>query len=50
MELKLTLKDYDRLVSRLEDGTGGNKIAVKKEILNNLIDERSKSTKLNNVV
>lgn len=39
MELKLTLEDYDRLVSRLEGGTGGNKIMVKKEILNNLIDD-----------
>lgn len=39
IKLKLTLKEYDRLVSRLEDGTGNPKIMVSKDTLNALVDD-----------
>ena len=39
MKLKLSLEDYDKLVTRLDDGTGGNKITIKKKILNDLIED-----------
>jgi len=39
MKLKLTLKEYDRLVSRLENGRGVKKILVSKDTLNNLVED-----------
>ena len=39
MKLKLTLKEYDRLVSRLENGRGDTKILVNKDTLNSLVDD-----------
>lgn len=39
IELKLTLKEYDRLVSRLENGRGDKKILVDKDTLNALVED-----------
>ena len=39
IELKLTLKEYDRLVSRLENGRGDTKILVNKATLDSLVDD-----------
>ncbi len=39
IELKLTLKEYDRLVSRLENGRGDKKILVYKDTLDNLVED-----------